>query len=98
LSIKGQGTLHHKGGELVGENFMVGQIFEELVKEEAKLTPWMKEGIQNPLAQLETVVCYGFQTQQMCSHYQVEIIRVIMVWCARCKSKDSITSKARLSW
>ncbi len=36
LSTKRQGTLHHKGGELVGENFMVGQIFEELDEEEGE--------------------------------------------------------------
>jgi hypothetical protein len=27
LSIKEQGALDHKGGKLVGENLMVGQIF-----------------------------------------------------------------------
>jgi hypothetical protein len=36
LYTKGQGTLDHGGGELVGENFMVGQIFEELAKEESE--------------------------------------------------------------
>jgi hypothetical protein len=34
LSIKGQGALDHRGGELMVENFMVGQIFEKLVEEE----------------------------------------------------------------
>jgi hypothetical protein len=36
LFTKGQGALNHEGGELVGENFMVGQIFEKLIKEEGK--------------------------------------------------------------
>jgi hypothetical protein len=33
---KGQGALDHKGGELVGEKFMVNQILEELVKEKGE--------------------------------------------------------------
>jgi hypothetical protein len=33
LSIKGLGALDHRGGKLVGENFMVGIFFEELVEE-----------------------------------------------------------------
>ncbi len=37
LTTKGQGTLHHKGGELVRENFMVGKCFEELAEEEGKV-------------------------------------------------------------
>jgi len=41
--------LDHGGGELMGENFMVGQILEEFFKEEARQTPWM-EGVQNLLA------------------------------------------------
>jgi hypothetical protein len=37
LSTKGQGALDHRGGELVGKNFMVGQIFEEkLVQKKGK--------------------------------------------------------------
>jgi hypothetical protein len=36
LSIKGQGTLDHGGGELVGENFVVDQILKELVKEKGE--------------------------------------------------------------
>jgi hypothetical protein len=34
----------------------------------------------------------------MCSHCRVETIGVVMVWCARCKSKYLITSQAWLSW
>ncbi len=37
LSTNGQGTLDHGGGELVGENFMVGQILEEFIKGEGKI-------------------------------------------------------------
>jgi hypothetical protein len=33
---KGQGALDHEGGELVGKKFMMGQIFEELVKKKGK--------------------------------------------------------------
>ncbi len=33
LSTKRQGVLDHEGGKLVGENFMVGQILEKLVKD-----------------------------------------------------------------
>jgi len=36
LSIKGLGALDHRGGKLVGENFMVGIYFEELVEEKGK--------------------------------------------------------------
>jgi U3 small nucleolar RNA-associated protein 14 len=36
LSTKGQGAIYHRGGEIVGENFMMGQIFEELVEEKNK--------------------------------------------------------------
>jgi hypothetical protein len=32
LSTKGQGALDHRGGEIVAKNFIVGQIFEELVE------------------------------------------------------------------
>ncbi len=42
-------------------------------------------------------MCYRFQAQQMCSHCWVETIRVVMVWCARCELKDSITSQTCLS-
>jgi hypothetical protein len=45
-------ALDHKGGELVGENFMVGQIFEELVTNKARLAPWMEEGARNFLTQI----------------------------------------------
>ncbi len=51
LSTKGQGVLDDGGGKLVGENFMVGQIFEELVKEKG-FAPWIKEGTWNLLAQI----------------------------------------------
>jgi hypothetical protein len=44
--------LHHKGGELVGQNFMVGQIFEELAKKKGEFTPWMEEGTRNLPAQI----------------------------------------------
>jgi hypothetical protein len=37
LSTKGQGTLDHGGGELVGKKFMVGQILEEFFKGESKI-------------------------------------------------------------
>jgi hypothetical protein len=43
LSTKRQGALDHKGGKLVGENFMVGQIFEELVEEKGEASPWMEK-------------------------------------------------------
>ncbi len=49
LSIKGQGALDHRNGELVGENFMVSQILQKLVEE---LTPWMEKGAWNLLAQI----------------------------------------------
>ncbi len=38
LSTKRQGALDHKGGELVGENFMVGQIFKELIEEKGEVS------------------------------------------------------------
>jgi hypothetical protein len=37
LSTKGQGTLDHGSGELVVENFMVGQIFKKILKREGKI-------------------------------------------------------------
>ncbi len=36
LFTKGQGAVGHRGGKLLGENFMVGQIFEALVEEEGE--------------------------------------------------------------
>jgi hypothetical protein len=36
--------LDHKGGGLMGKKFMVGQIFEEFLKAEGQLTPWMEKG------------------------------------------------------
>jgi hypothetical protein len=36
LFTKEQGALDHEGRKLVEENFMVGQIFKELVEEEGK--------------------------------------------------------------
>jgi hypothetical protein len=33
LSIKGQGTLDHRGGGLVGQSFMVGQIHRNILEE-----------------------------------------------------------------
>jgi hypothetical protein len=36
LSTKRQVALDHEGGELVRENFMVGQILKELVEEKGK--------------------------------------------------------------
>jgi hypothetical protein len=33
---KGQGALDHKGGKLVGETFMVGQILKTLVEEKGE--------------------------------------------------------------
>jgi len=44
--------LDHKSGELVGENFMVDQFLEKLVKTKARLAPWMEEGVRNFLAQI----------------------------------------------
>jgi hypothetical protein len=44
LSTKGQDTLDHKNGKLVGQNFMVGQIHKEFFKKKGKLTPWMEKG------------------------------------------------------
>ncbi len=38
LSAKGQGALDHGSGKLMGQNFMVGQIFEEFIKEEGKIS------------------------------------------------------------
>ncbi len=49
---KKKGALDHKSGELVGENFMVGQFIEELVKTKARPAPWMEEGARNFLAQI----------------------------------------------
>jgi hypothetical protein len=43
--------LEHRGGELVGNNFMVGQIFENWSKKK-RLAPWMEKGAQNLLAQI----------------------------------------------
>ncbi len=57
LLTKKEGTLDHGGGELVGENFMVGQIFEEFFEEEARQAPWM-EGVQNLLAQIGSCVLW----------------------------------------
>jgi hypothetical protein len=36
----------------MGKKFMVGQIFEEFLKAEGQLTPWMEKGAQNLLAQV----------------------------------------------
>ncbi len=33
LSTKGQGALHHKGGGLMGQSFMVGQIHKNILEE-----------------------------------------------------------------
>jgi len=52
LSTKGQGALDHKGGELVGKKFMVGQIFEKLVEEKDEAYAMEEEGVQNLLAQI----------------------------------------------
>jgi hypothetical protein len=52
LSTKGQGALDHRGGKLVGENFMVGQTLKKLVEKNAKFAPWMEEGTWNLLAQI----------------------------------------------
>jgi hypothetical protein len=62
----------------MGNYFMVGQILKELVEKKARLAPWMEEGIWNLPDKLEPMVCYGFQAQKMCSHCQVETIRVVM--------------------
>jgi hypothetical protein len=57
-----------------------------------------KKGIEIFSPKLEVMVSYGFQASKMCSHYQVETIRVVMVWCIRCELKGSITSQTPLSW
>jgi hypothetical protein len=44
LSTKGQDTLDHGNGKLVGQNFMVGQIHKEFFQKKTKLTPWMEKG------------------------------------------------------
>jgi hypothetical protein len=66
---KGQGALDHEVGELVGENFMVGQILEELFKKKGKAYTMDGRKCSKPSSpNWETMVCYGFQAQQMCSH------------------------------
>jgi hypothetical protein len=48
---KGQGALDHRGGEFMGENFMLGQILKELVEKNVRFAPWMEENVRNLLVQ-----------------------------------------------
>jgi hypothetical protein len=62
------------------------------------LPPWMGEKAPSFFPKLEAKTFYGFQTQQMCNLCQVGIIRVVVMWCAKCKLKGSITSQTPLNW
>ncbi len=69
LFTKGQGVMDYRGGKLVGENFMVGQILEELVEEEGEVCTMDGRRCSKPFGpnwKLWGVM--DFQTQQMCSH------------------------------
>jgi hypothetical protein len=43
-------------------------------------------------------ICTQISVVLQATRCQMETITVVMVWCARCKSKDSITSQAQLNW
>jgi hypothetical protein len=73
------------------KKFMVGQIFEELVEEKGEAYTMDGKRCSKPFSPNLKLWCV---MDSKCSYCQVETIKVVMVWCARCESKDSITSQA----
>ncbi len=99
LSTKGQGVLDHEGGELVGQNFMVGQILKEFCEEKGNTSTINgKKVLKTFSPKLEAMAFYEFQTWQMCSHSRVETIKVVIVCYVRWELKGSIVSQAPLNW
>jgi hypothetical protein len=62
------------------------------------LPPWMGEKAPSFFPKLEAKTFYGFQAQQKCNLCQVGIIRVVVMWCAKCKLKGLITFQTPLNW
>ncbi len=74
LSIKREGALDHGGGGLMGENFMVGQIFEEFLEEEGKTnTMDGRKRLKPSNPYYKSWLLWSPST--MCSHCRVDIVR-----------------------
>ncbi len=76
------------------ENFMVGQIFEELVEEKGETCTMDGRRQSKPFGPNWKLWCVINSKHNNVIHCQVETIKVVMVWCTWCKL---ITSQTQLN-